>query len=235
MKAAGRQLVGECLGTALLLAIVVGSGIMAERLSGGNAALALLANTLATVFGLYVLIELFGPVSGAHFNPVVSLAMAIRGDLPWAAAGPFAFAQLIGATLGAWTANAMFDLPLLQLASKARGGIGQWIGEVVATFCLLLAVLRAPAGRAAPTVAAVIGAAYWFTSSTSFANPAAAWGRMLSDSFAGIAPSSVPGFVVAELLGAALALICAHVLDGPAPRQPSFGPAAAGQLPSDHA
>jgi len=214
MKVDHRQVVAEGLGTALLLAVVIGSGIMAERLSGGNSALALLANTLATVGGLYVLIEVFGPVSGAHFNPAVSLVMSMRGQLAWATLGPYIAAQLAGATLGAWLAHAMFDLNLLQLSSKVRGGTGQLLAECVATFGLLLVVLRAPPARVAPMVASYIGAAYWFTSSTSFANPAAAWGRMLSDTFAGIAPSSVPGFVAAELVGAVLAMAISALLDG---------------------
>ena len=201
-----RKLLAEALGTALLLAVVIGSGIMAERLSGGNTAVALLANTLATVGGLYVLIEVFGPLSGAHFNPAVSLVMAGRGELPWSQLAPYVVAQLLGALLGAWLAHAMFDMTILQFATKVRSGAGQWIAEAVATFGLLLVILRAPANRLGATVAAYIGAAYWFTASTSFANPAAAFGRMFSDSFAGIAPSSVGGFVVAELAGAALAV-----------------------------
>ena len=207
-----RALLAEGLGTALLLAVVIGSGVMAERLSGGNVALALLANTLATVGGLYVLIEVFGPLSGAHFNPAVSAAMAWRGELPVAALLPYVAAQLSGAVLGAWLAHAMFDLQLLQLSTRVRSGPGQWLAEAVATFGLLLVILRAPAGRAPAIVAAYIGAAYWFTASTSFANPAAAFGRMFSDSFAGIAPASVPGFVAAELVGAALALLAHHAL-----------------------
>jgi glycerol uptake facilitator-like aquaporin len=201
-----RKLAGEALGTALLLAVVIGSGVMAERLAGGNGAIALLANTLATVGGLYILIEVFGPVSGAHFNPAVSAVMAWRGELAAAALLPYVTAQLLGAMLGAWLAHAMFDLPLLQWSAKARTGTGQWIAEAVATAGLLLVILRAPAGRAAAMVASYIGAAYWFTASTSFANPAAAFGRMFSDSFAGIAPGSVPGFVAAELAGAAIGL-----------------------------
>ena len=201
-----RQLLAEGLGTALLLAIVIGSGVMAERLAGGNAAIALLANTLATVGGLVVLIEVFGPISGAHFNPAVSLVMAWRGALPGPALLPYVVAQLAGAVLGAWLAHAMFDMTLLQFSSKPRAGTGQWIAEGVATFGLLLVILRAPASRVAALVAAYIGAAYWFTASTSFANPAAVVGRMFSDSFAGIAPASAPGFIVAELIGAALAV-----------------------------
>ena len=201
-----RKLFAETLGTALLLAIVIGSGVMAERLAAGNVAVALLANTLATVLGLYVLIEIFGPLSGAHFNPAVSAVMALRGELPRAALLPYVAAQLAGAVLGAWLAHAMFEMTIVQFATHVRGGTGQWIAEVVATAGLLLVILRAPASRASALVAAWIGAAYWFTASTSFANPAAALGRMFSDSFAGIAPASVPGFIGAELIGAALGL-----------------------------
>ena len=206
MQTLHRQLLAEALGTGLLLAIVIGSGIMAERLSGGNMGLALLANTLATVGGLYVLIEVFAPVSGAHFNPAVSLVMAWRGELPKALLLPYITAQLIGAMLGAWLAHAMFDMAILQFSTHVRSGTGQWIAEAVATAGLLLVILRAPAGRAAAMVAAYIGAAYWFTASTSFANPAAAFGRMFSDSFAGIAPGSVIGFVLAQLAGALIGL-----------------------------
>jgi glycerol uptake facilitator-like aquaporin len=201
-----RKLAAEALGTALLLAVVIGSGIMGERLASGNAAIALLANTLATVGGLYILIEVFGPVSGAHFNPAVSTAMALRGALPRSSLLPYVGAQLAGAVLGAWMANAMFDLSVLQVSTKARGGGGQWLSEVVATAGLLFVILRAPAGRAATMVAAYIGAAYWFTASTSFANPAAVMGRMFSDTFAGIAPASAGAFVLAQLVGAGLGL-----------------------------
>jgi glycerol uptake facilitator-like aquaporin len=199
-----RKLFAEALGTALLLAVVIGSGIMAERLAGGNVAIALLANTLATVGGLYILIEVFGPVSGGHFNPAVSLVMAARGAMPRALAGPYIVAQLAGAMLGAWLAHAMFDATIFQFSTKVRSGTGQWIAEAVATAGLLLVILRAPASRVAAMVACYIGAAYWFTASTSFANPAAAFGRMFSDSFAGISPASVPGFVLAELIGAGI-------------------------------
>lgn len=202
-----QRLLGEVLGTAMLLAVVIGSGIMAERLSGGNVAIALLANTLATVGGLYILIEVFGPISGAHFNPAVSVVMAYRGELAKGLLAPYAVAQLVGAMLGAWLAHAMFDMSVVQFSTKIRSGTGLWIAEGVATFGLLLVILRAPAGRVAAMVAAYIGAAYWFTASTSFANPAAAFGRMFSDSFAGIAPASVPGFVFAELLGAGAAVL----------------------------
>jgi glycerol uptake facilitator-like aquaporin len=209
-----QRLLGEALGTALLLTVVIGSGIMAERLSGGNVAVALLANTLATVFGLFILIEVFGPVSGAHFNPAVSLVMCLRGELPWAVLGLYATAQLGGAACGAWLAHAMFDLPILQWSAKLRTGHGQWVAEAVATAGLLLVILRAPATKVSGMVAAYIGAAYWFTASTSFANPAAAFGRMFSDSFAGIAPVSAPGFVIAQIAGALIGLGLHQLLGG---------------------
>jgi glycerol uptake facilitator-like aquaporin len=199
-----RKLLSELIGTTLLLAIVIGSGIMAERLADGNIALALLANTLATACGLYVLIEAFGPISGAHFNPVVSIIMTVRGQLPIKVLSFFIAAQLLGAWLGACLAHAMFDMPIIELSTKIRSGNGQFIAEVVATAGLLLVILRAPIGRASTMVAAYIGAAYWFTASTSFANPAAVFGRMFSDSFAGIAPTSAQTFVLAQLLGAAV-------------------------------
>lgn len=215
-----RKLVAECLGTALLLAIVIGSGIMAERLSSGNVAIALLANALATVAGLYVLIEVFGPISGAHLNPAVSIVMTLRGELPWRLLAGYVVMQLIGAMLGAWLAHAMFDVPVLQFSTKVRSGAGQWIAEAVASFGLILVVLCAPATRVAAMVAAYIGAAYWFTASTSFANPAAVFGRMFSDSFAGIAPASAPAFVLAELAGAGIAVFAHRFLLG-APAVPS--------------
>lgn len=224
-----RRLLAELLGTALLLAVVIGSGIMAERLSGGNVAIALLANTGATVAGLYVLIEVFGPVSGAHFNPVVSAVMAWRRELPRACLAPYVAAQLLGALAGAWLAHAMFELPVLQFSTKLRGGTGQWIAEVVATAGLLLVILRAPAARVSAMVAAWIGAAYWFTASTSFANPAAAFGRLWSDTFAGIAPVSVPGFVAAELIGGVLGVALHHALGArrvPHPASPDKSPTA---------
>lgn len=210
-----QRLIAEGLGTALLLAIVIGSGIMAERLSGGNAAIALTANTLATVWGLYVLIEVFGPVSGAHFNPAVTLAMAARRALGWELATAYVAVQLLGAMLGAWLAHAMFAEAIWQFSTKLRSGPGQWLAEAVATAGLLLTILRAAPGRASAMVACWIGAAYWFTASTSFANPAAAFGRMFSDSFAGIAPASVPGFVAAELAGAALGIALHRLLGRP--------------------
>jgi glycerol uptake facilitator-like aquaporin len=206
-----RRLAAELIGTAGLLAVVIGSGIMAERLAGGNSAIALLANTLATVGGLYVLIEVFGPVSGAHFNPAVSAVMAWQRMLPASELLCYVAAQLIGAMLGAWLAHAMFDAAILQWSTHVRSGAGQWIAEGVATAGLVLVILRAPPSRVAAMVAAYIGAAYWFTASTSFANPAAAFGRMFSNSFAGIAPASVPGFVAAELMGAAIG-VSVHAL-----------------------
>jgi glycerol uptake facilitator-like aquaporin len=215
-----RKALGEFAGTAGLLCAVIGSGIMAERLAGGNIAIALLANTLATVFALFVLIEVFGPVSGAHFNPVVTLVLAVRSapvnrDLLRQAPLLIA-AQLLGAVAGAWLAHAMFDMNLLQASSKLRDGPGQWLAEAVATAGLILVILRAPAGKGSALVASYIGAAYWFTASTSFANPAAVLGRMLSDSFAGIAPSSAPGFVLAELAGGLAGMVLAGWLRDPA-------------------
>jgi glycerol uptake facilitator-like aquaporin len=213
MPSTANRLLAEGSGTMLLLTVVIGSGIMAERLAGGNDAIALLANALATVGGLYILIEVFGPISGAHFNPAVSAVMAFRGALPWNHLGGYIAAQLIGAVAGAWLAHAMFDMTILQLSTKMRSGAGQWIAEIVATVGLLLVILRVPTERVAIGVAAYIGAAYWFTASTSFANPAAVVGRMFSDSFAGIAPASTLGFIVAELAGAGIG-VALHQLYG---------------------
>jgi glycerol uptake facilitator-like aquaporin len=218
-----QKLLAEALGTALLLTVVIGSGIMAERLAGGNVAIALLANTLATVGGLYILIEVFGPISGAHFNPAVSAVMTYRGALPARLLGPYVAVQLLGAMLGAWLAHAMFDMTILQFSTKARTGAGQWLAEGVATFGLVLVILRAPAARVAAMVATYIGAAYWFTASTSFANPAAAFGRMFSESFAGIAPADVPAFAIAELGGAAVAVLVHRLFSG-APVAPAAKP-----------
>ncbi|MFO1203138.1 MAG: MIP/aquaporin family protein [Tabrizicola sp.] len=200
-----RALTAEFLGTALLVTTVIGSGIMAEHLSGGNTGLALLANTLATGAILVVLITVLGPVSGAHFNPVVSLVMALRRALPWNGLAPYIAAQTIGGAMGAILANLMFDLPALTLSDTVRGGTGQLISEVVATVALFGAILGglAVAPHAIPwLVGLTITAAYWFTASTSFANPAVTLARTLSDSFAGIAPTSVPGFIAAQLAGA---------------------------------
>jgi glycerol uptake facilitator-like aquaporin len=202
----------ECLGTAMLLCAVVGSGIMAERLSGGNMAVALLANTLASVLALFVLIEVLGPISGAYFNPLVTLFFIRNQSLAQqniaGAATVLIVVQLLGAVLGACLANAMFDLPVLHTSAKLRGGWGQWLAEAVATAGLVFVIARAGAAgvhaKVSALVACYIGAAYWFTASTSFANPAAVLGRMLSDSFAGIAPASALGFVAAQCVGAAL-------------------------------
>ena len=194
----------ELVGTAVLLCAVIGSGIMAEQLAGGNVAVALLANTLATVFALYVLIETMGPISGAHFNPVVSLVLAIRKDLDRHQLLGNVVAQLMGAALGAWLAHAMFELEIFQWSAKVRTGQSQWLAEAVATGGLLFVILRSPQGKASSIVACYIGAAYWFTASTSFANPAAAFGRMFSNTFAGISPADVPAFVIAQLVGGLL-------------------------------
>jgi glycerol uptake facilitator-like aquaporin len=201
-----RRYFAELVGTAALLCAVIGSGIMAEQLAGGNTAVALLANTLATVFALYVLIETIGPISGAHFNPVVSLVMAYRNDLSRNHLLGYVAAQLIGAALGAWLAHAMFDLEILQWSAKVRTGPAQWLAEAVATGGLLFVILRSPEGKASSIVACYIGAAYWFAASTSFANPAAAFGRMFSNTFAGISPADVPAFVVAQVVGGFLGM-----------------------------
>lgn len=210
-----RRIVAEGLGTALLVAVVVGSGIMAARLSGGNAALALLANALATGAGLVVLILLFGPISGAHFNPIVSLVLMLRGELPARQVPAYILAQVAGAVAGACIAHLMFDLPVLQTATTLRDGSGQWFAEGVATFGLLLVVVGCArqSPQAVPyAVGLYITAAYWFTASTSFANPAVTLGRCLTDTFAGIAPQSAPEFMVAQLLGGLLAYHVAELL-----------------------
>ena len=201
----GRRLVAEFAGTALLLAVVVGSGIMGERLSGGNTALALLANSLATGCGLFVLILALGPVSGAHFNPSVSLVAWRQGELPVAELPLYLLAQCAGAMLGVWLAHLMFDQALLQVSVRERSGAGQLASEFVASFGLLFtigAVARHGLPLTAAAVAAYITAAYWFTASTSFANPAVTLARTLTDSFAGIRPQDAPGFVLAQLAGA---------------------------------
>jgi len=202
-----KRLGAEFLGTLLLLAIVIGSGVMAENLSEGNNGVALIANTLATVFGLYILIEVFGPISGAHFNPVVTLSMVLLKRQAGSELLPYIGVQLAGAFFGAILVHQMFDMELLQFSEKARTGWGIWTGEIVATAGLLLVILMAKAERVSGMVACYIGAAYWFTSSTSFANPAAAFGRQFSNSFAGIAPADVPAYVVFEVIGALLALV----------------------------
>jgi glycerol uptake facilitator-like aquaporin len=210
MPSLARRLFAEWLGTAFLLAAVVGSGIMAERLAGGNVALALLCNTLPTGAILAVLILIFGPISGAHFNPAVSAAFALRRELPWPIAAAYVAAQIIGAVAGVWAAHLMFELPIWQFSTTSRAGGGQWFAEAVATFGLLLTIF----GCAARTPAAIpyaaglyITSAYWFTASTSFANPAVTIARSLSDTFAGIAPSGVISFIAAQLAGTAMAVI----------------------------
>lgn len=203
-----RRLVAEGLGSALLLATVVGSGIMGERLAGGNVAIALLGNTLATGAALVVLIWIFGPISGAHFNPAVTLVAALRRDLPWRLALGYPIVQIIGAVLGVWVAHAMFGEPILQVSTKLRAGGSQAFAEIVATFGLIATILGAVRFRPESTPMAVglyITAAYWFTASTSFANPAVTVARSLSNTFAGIAPSCVPAFILAQFGGALLA------------------------------
>jgi glycerol uptake facilitator-like aquaporin len=200
-----RRLVGEALGTALLMAVVIGSGIMGERLAGGNVAIALLGNTLATGAALVVLITVFGPLSGAHFNPAVTLVFAVRREIGWGLAAGYLAAQQAGAVLGAWAAHAMFAEPVLQVSSKLRDGPAQVFSEFVATFGLVAAILGSIRFRAEATpwiVGLYITAAYWFTASTSFANPAVTVARSLSDTFAGIAPASAPAFIAAQFAGA---------------------------------
>jgi glycerol uptake facilitator-like aquaporin len=211
-----REVLAEAIGTALLLAAVVGSGIMAERLSGGNVGLALLANAIATGGALYALIVMFGPISGAHFNPVVTLALAWRGECRRDRVVPFILAQLIGAILGVWLAHLMFDLSILQTSTKVRSGIGQWSAEATATFGLVLLIVlgvRKQAPGLPAAVAVYIVGAYWFTASTSFANPAVTIARSLTNSFAGIAPIDAPGFIVAQVIGTVIALIAASAFD----------------------
>jgi glycerol uptake facilitator-like aquaporin len=213
MPVLSRQIGAEFLGTALLLATVVGSGIMAQRLAGGNVALALLGNTLPTGAILVVLILVFGPVSGAHFNPAVSLAMAIREETPWEVVPAYFAAQIIGAVVGVWAAHLMFDLPVWQLSTTVRTGPGQWLAEGIAAFGLLLTIFGCSANERGATAYAVglyITAAYWFTASTSFANPAVTLARSLSDTFAGIAPSGVLAFIVAQIVGALAAVLLAR-------------------------
>ena len=211
----GRALVAEGVGSFFLFATVIGSGIMAERLSGGNVAVALLGNTMATGAMLFVLITMLGPISGAHFNPAVSLVMALRREISWGDAASYALAQLAFGILGVWAAHLMFDMPVLELSTKARTGIGQWTGEAIATFGLILTIIGTVRHRphwVPASVALYITAAYWFTSSTSFANPAITIARSLSESFAGIAPANVPGFIASQLVGAVAGLLVANAL-----------------------
>jgi glycerol uptake facilitator-like aquaporin len=224
-----RRVVAEGLGTALLLATVVGSGIMGERLAGGNVAIALLANTLATGAALVALILTFGPISGAHFNPVVTLADASQDGLPWREVPAYALAQLAGAFVGVAAADVMFELPAFSASRHARTGSAQWLSEVVATFGLLAVIWGCSRRRPAAVpfaVGAYITAAYWFTASTSFANPAVTLARAATDTFAGIRPADVPGFVAAQLAGASLATVAFRWL------VPAF-PSAAGRLPPE--
>jgi glycerol uptake facilitator-like aquaporin len=210
-----RAFAAEAIGSFFLFATVVGSGIMAETLSGGNVGVALLANAIATGAILFVLIAMLGPISGAHFNPAVTLVMAMGRSIVPRTAVLYVAAQLAGGILGVWAAHLMFDLPLLQFSAKARTGGGQWAGEFVATFGLILTILGTVRHRpdwVAPSVALYITAAYWFTSSTSFANPAITVARSLSNSFAGIAPRDVPAFVAAQLGGAVAAWLCGRWL-----------------------
>jgi glycerol uptake facilitator-like aquaporin len=210
MPSLARRVFCEGLGTAFLLAAVVGSGIMGQKLAGGNAALALLGNTLPTGAILVVLILIFGPLSGAHLNPAVSIAFALRRELPWPGAAAYIVAQIIGAMIGVWTAHLMFELPLWQLSATIRSGPGQWLAEAIATFGLLLTILgcvaRTP-GAVPYAVGLYITSAYWFTASTSFANPAVTLARSMSDTFAGIAPAGVAAFIAAQLVGMIAAVI----------------------------
>jgi glycerol uptake facilitator-like aquaporin len=203
-----RRLTAEALGTGILVMAVVGSGIMAAKLAGGNGAIALLCNTLATGAVLFVIITIFAPISGAHFNPAVSLVMLLRGELSKAETLAYIAVQIVGGCIGAVIAHLMFGLDLLQLGSTARTGLGQWAGEFIATFGLIATILgcmRFKPDAVATAVALYITSAYWFTASTSFANPAVTIARSLSDTFAGIAPHDVPGFIVAEFVGALVA------------------------------
>jgi glycerol uptake facilitator-like aquaporin len=218
-----RALFAEALGSFLLFATVVGSGIMAETLAGGNVAIALLGNTLATAAILFVLITMLGPVSGAHFNPAVTMVFALRREIGGLAALAYVAAQIGGGVIGVWSTHLMFDLPILQWSDTARSGVGQWAGEAIATFGLVLTILATLEARrdwVPVSVALYIAAGYWFTSSTSFANPAITLARSLSDTFAGIAPGDVPGFVLAQLAGALAGLGAARMLrpDPPATR-----------------
>lgn len=210
-----RRLIAEALGSCLLFACVIGSGIMAEQLAAGNTAVALLANALATAAMLFVLIAMLGPLSGAHFNPAVTLAFAVRREMAWRDVAPYCLAQLGGGAAGALAAHAMFALPLLQVSRHVRSGPAQWLSEALATAGLVLVILLTRHHRAAAVPASValyIGAAYWFTASTSFANPAITIVRSLTDTFAGIAPADVPAFIAAQLLGAALGLGVARTM-----------------------
>jgi glycerol uptake facilitator-like aquaporin len=230
-----RRLVSEGLGTAFLLAVVVGSGIMAERLAGGNVAIALLANAIATGAGLVALILMFGTISGAHFNPVVTLSEAWQKNMPAAEVAPYIAVQIVGAFVGVAAAHGMFGDPLFFASQHVRTGPAQWWSEFVATFGLIAVIIGCSRSRPSVTpfaVAAYITAAYWFTSSTSFANPAVTLARSATDTFAGIRPGDAPGFIVAQLLGAGAATVVFCWLYPPAPREATVGGTVA---PSDFA
>lgn len=214
------RLLAEALGTFFLFATVVGAGIMAEKLADGNVAVALIGNTLPIAGMLYVIIVMLGPVSGAHFNPVVTLVMKLRGEIESGAALAYVLVQVISGVLAVWLVHLMFELPVIQIADTPRTGIGQWVSEGIATFGLILTILAT--ARAAPdkvpvSVALYIFAACWFTSSTSFANPAITIARSFTDTFAAIAPMDIPGFVAAQIAGALVAMGVGRVLLGPEP------------------
>ena len=210
MPTLAKRVFSEWLGTAFLLATVIGSGIRAQKLAGGNGAIALLCNTLPTGAILVVLILVFGPLSGAHLNPAVTVALALRGSLPWSSVAPYILAQVLGGLVGAWAAHLMFELPLWQLSTTVRTGPGQWVAEGIATFGLLMSIFGCTSQRPEATPYAVglyITAAYWFTASTSFANPAVTIARSLSDTYAGIAPGAVAAFVMCQLIGTLAAVV----------------------------
>ncbi len=221
-----RKLGAEALGTCILVATVIGSGIMAEKLAGGNVAIALLGNTIPTGAILVVLISILGPISGAHFNPVVSMAMAITGRMKWSGVASYTLCQIAGAIAGVWIAHAMFDLPIIETSTKLRWGQGQWIAEAVASFGLLLSIFGAirNAPNALPMIVGLyITAAYWFTASTSFANPAVTIARSMSDSFSGISPISILPFIVSQIIGAVLATVVSQWLFNSNDDQSSHG------------
>lgn len=229
--ARSRRIAAEGIGTAFLLMAVVGSGIMAERLAGGNVALALLGNTLATGAALVVLISVFGPISGAHFNPAVTLYFALRREIRPGMAGAYLMAQIVGAIAGVLLTHAMFGVPLLEVSTRLRDGPSQWLAEFIATFGLLGTIVGSI--RFSPTLTpALVGlyitSAYWFTASTSFANPAVTVARSLTESFSGIAPGSIPGFIVAQIMAALIAFAVFGWLfssNEPAPKTPANSPA----------
>jgi glycerol uptake facilitator-like aquaporin len=230
----GRRLAAEGLGTALLVAVVIGSGIMGERLAGGNAAVALLGNTLATGAALVMLITILGPISGAHFNPAVTLYVALSREFHLRDLPAYVAVQILGGLAGALLAHLMFELPLIQISTHMRSGYGQWVGEFVATFALLAAIMGSKRNPAATPymVGLVIMAGYWFTSSTSFANPAVTIARSFSDTFAGIRPIDAPGFIVAQLIATALAVPLLAWLFGSTASRPAKQPDTPTMAPS---